>query len=407
MTQREDERERLSRRSGGSWNGRDAPLRILVLSWHPEDGALTAGGFRRATEVVARLSRRAQVVAVDRSPSMFARCLADESQSIEYWVPEFQGLRRLDLRPVRAIQWAIALFWLVTLGWRTHRRHTFHAVYVPTSEILPCVLAGALLAWLTGRPLILCNQNAEGIFLRRAVLALHNRAQAITTVSEALADSLSRAGVRPRIHVTRNGPTLAGRDQDWTTQRKVWDSIFIGRHTPEKGILDALSIWDRVVQGRPGSRLLLVGACSAAVGRRIEQRCRDSARLGGRVVRLGVVPEAEKLFHLRSSRVLIAPSRVEGWGFVPLEALACGVPVVCWDLPAYRESVPDGPGVRRIPVGDIEAFAEAVLELLAQAQENDRLAEWAIVSGARSCISWEDVATQEWQIIAGAVSEPL
>jgi len=45
----------------------------------------------------------------------------------------------------------------------------------------------------------------------------------------------------------------------------------------------------------------------------------------------------------RSAGVVVCPSTFEGFGLTPLEAIACGVPVVASDIPAHREFLGDAP----------------------------------------------------------------
>ncbi|MGE5762534.1 MAG: glycosyltransferase, partial [Mycobacterium leprae] len=55
-------------------------------------------------------------------------------------------------------------------------------------------------------------------------------------------------------------------------------------------------------------------------------------------------------------------SRAEGFGLPPLQALACGVPVVVSDLPVFREVL--GPFATYVPSGDPDALAAAVARAL-------------------------------------------
>ncbi|MDT7783563.1 MAG: hypothetical protein QOF58_1982, partial [Pseudonocardiales bacterium] len=52
-----------------------------------------------------------------------------------------------------------------------------------------------------------------------------------------------------------------------------------------------------------------------------------------------------------------------GFGLPVLEALACNVPVVCSDVPALRETA--GGHALHVPVGDVEALAEALAQAVA------------------------------------------
>lgn len=369
--------------------------RTLVLSWHPEEGYLTAGGFRRSREVIKRLASNTDVVVIDAAPSIY-RDVDSALSIVEYTLPSLGPIARLDARAARAVQWSVASAKLAWHGFREFRSRPYDALYVPTSELLVCSLPAVLLRLVTRRRLVMCNQNVEGIFARRFTLALHNRADAVTVVSEALGRALADEGVRTPIEVTRNGPPPTVERAPLPSRRvdNHWDGIFIGRHTTEKGVGDLLDIWSRVRAKRTGAKLILVGACAPETKRTLEARI-DAMNARGDIELAGVVSEREKFELLDSSRVLLAPSRVEGWGLVPLEALREGLPVVCWNLPAYRESLPESTQVVRIPVGDIDAFSRKVLEVL---DGEPASSQPTTLPPAR--YQWPDVAAREWEVIS-------
>lgn len=62
--------------------------------------------------------------------------------------------------------------------------------------------------------------------------------------------------------------------------------------------------------------------------------------------------------------LFIAPQRWEGFGLTPLEAMACGVPVVATDVGAFSEIVTDPTLGRVVEPGNIPALAEAAAEML-------------------------------------------
>jgi glycosyltransferase involved in cell wall biosynthesis len=62
------------------------------------------------------------------------------------------------------------------------------------------------------------------------------------------------------------------------------------------------------------------------------------------------------------SRVTVCPSRFEGFGLTPMEAIACGTPVVASDIPAHREFVRTA--ARLFPLDDDEALASAAARAL-------------------------------------------
>jgi phosphatidylinositol alpha-1,6-mannosyltransferase len=74
---------------------------------------------------------------------------------------------------------------------------------------------------------------------------------------------------------------------------------------------------------------------------RLEAKAR-SRGIHDRVVFAGFIPEAEKADHYRLADAFVMPGRGEGFGFVFLEALACGIPVLGSSLDGSREALRQG-----------------------------------------------------------------
>ena len=73
---------------------------------------------------------------------------------------------------------------------------------------------------------------------------------------------------------------------------------------------------------------------------------------------LAFVPLERLAMLLTAARVFAFPSRFEGFGLPPLEAMACGTPVVCTTGGALGEVV--GDAALAVPPGDREAFTWAL-----------------------------------------------
>jgi glycosyltransferase involved in cell wall biosynthesis len=88
---------------------------------------------------------------------------------------------------------------------------------------------------------------------------------------------------------------------------------------------------------------------------------------------------------------LACVSREEGFGFTPLEALAAGVPPVVSDLPVFAETL-GADAALRVPVGDAEALASALLRLERAPELRTRLVD---AGRARlRQLSWERAARE-------------
>ena len=100
----------------------------------------------------------------------------------------------------------------------------------------------------------------------------------------------------------------------------------------------------------------------------------------------GRVSDDELAAIYSGARALVFPSDDEGFGLPPVEALACGTPVVTTDIPVFREVL--GDRATFVDAGDLEG-------LLAAAQAATRPAP------APPSWSWADAAQATWRVYAG------
>ncbi|MCK8678811.1 glycosyltransferase [Streptomyces lichenis] len=142
--------------------------------------------------------------------------------------------------------------------------------------------------------------------------------------------------------------------------------VQLGRLVPRKGAGVSLAALGRL----PDTELLIVGGPPAD---RVDadpevRRLREAARLAGVADRVrftgGVAPDAVAPL-LRSADVVLCPADYEPFGIVPLEAMACGRPVVASAVGGQLDTVADPATGRLVPPRDPEALAAAVAALLA------------------------------------------
>jgi glycosyltransferase involved in cell wall biosynthesis len=109
-----------------------------------------------------------------------------------------------------------------------------------------------------------------------------------------------------------------------------------------------------------------------------------------RVIFTGWVPEEDKPALYSEARALVFPSLYEGFGLPPLEALACGTPVIAFNRGSLPEIVGDG-GLLLEP-GDVEGLAAAMEKLLNDDTLWGDLREKGLAQAAR--FSWEKTARE-------------
>lgn len=177
------------------------------------------------------------------------------------------------------------------------------------------------------------------------------QATRVACVSRAVADEVMRGfGVAAaKIELVPNGVdesfTPAGNEGDYV--------LFTGTLEPRKGVHDLLEAWRMLPAPRP--RLVLCG--DAGWKMRIAEEA--GVEVTGYVTR-------ERLRELyRGARAFVYPSRYEGFGIPPLEAMACGAPVIATRTGAIPEFA-EGAALLVEP-GDVRALAAALARLLGDA----------------------------------------
>ena len=236
-------------------------------------------------------------------------------------------------------------------------------------------------------------------FHRRGLRAAARRADLVLTVSDAAADEIvahSTIG-RDRIRVVPNGiapPLLDPAVRDRHLARLGLANrpfvLWIGSLEPRKGVgtlvaaMVRLRSRGRMASGSSDPVPLVLAGYAGWLGDEVVSRA-ELAALGTDLHQLGPVGE-EELWSLYSGAALFAfPSRHEGFGLPVVEAMSQGTPVVASDIPAIREVA--GGAARLVPVGDVDRWADALEELLADGGARDRMAIAGLARAGRYAIA--------------------
>ncbi|MCT9934659.1 glycosyltransferase family 4 protein [Planotetraspora sp. A-T 1434] len=112
------------------------------------------------------------------------------------------------------------------------------------------------------------------------------------------------------------------------------------------------------------------------------QQLIDSHGLRGHASLMGAVSPIEAAFAQAS--IVVSASDAESFGMTLVEAMRCGVPVVSTDCPlGPAEIIDDGADGRLVPVGDRQALAGALLDLIADEPARRRMGEAARIAARR------------------------
>jgi glycosyltransferase involved in cell wall biosynthesis len=139
---------------------------------------------------------------------------------------------------------------------------------------------------------------------------------------------------------------------------------FAGRFVEEKGFDYLFRAIPHVLEVYPDARFVYAGEPPVYEG--FHERCAtliDGYR--SHVAFVGLIRDREKLanfYHMCD--VFVLPSRSDCFPSTQIEAMLCGTPVVCTDIPGAREAVKATGAGTIVPAGDPEGLAEGIIRVL-------------------------------------------
>ena len=194
-----------------------------------------------------------------------------------------------------------------------------------------------------------------------------------------------------------------GEERDEVPERRQrFRLVTAGRLVPRKGVdlvIEALALL-------PDTELLIAGGQSLSEPDPERDRLLAVAtKVGvtGRVRLLGPVSRPAMPALFRSADAVVCMPWYEPFGLVPLEAMACGVPVISAAVGGALDTVLDGLTGRLVPPRDPTALAEAARDLLSDPKAGERYGR-AGAERARAHYSWCQVAEDTVAVYADVLA---
>ncbi len=214
-------------------------------------------------------------------------------------------------------------------------------------------------------------------------------------VAQGLVDELGLDPARVRampLGVTppEGGPSLAGRTAT---------ILFVGTlYRYKDGDAAIRAFAQSRAQLPAGARLVIVGKDHAGEAARLTALASSCGVADGVDVRGSVSgDELERLF--RTTGVLLMPSKGEGFGLPVAEAMGYGLPVIAADATALP-GVAGGAAIL-VPPGDVDGFAQALVDVLTDPERSRAMAERGLARAAE--LSWTAAAKR----LADAIDDVL
>ena len=261
---------------------------------------------------------------------------------------------------------------------------------------------------------IFTHQETHDVrFARRARKRLPimlGAASHIITPTKAIKDELTaRFNLDPvRITVTPEAPRnsffpMKREDTADVCQRLGIENdfiLFVGTIEPRKNVQTLVRAFERISrQSDHRSQLVLAGG-EGWLTDDFDRLVRASD-FRERIRLTGYLGDEELRALYSSCKVFVYPSLYEGFGLPPLEAMACGAPVVASRIAAHEETLKDK--ARLIEPMDESALAKAIVNLLEDERARDSLMKAGLAHVAN--FSWRKTAEITWEVYEGVFAE--
>lgn len=211
------------------------------------------------------------------------------------------------------------------------------------------------------------------------------------------ADSLNVIREAPsRVFLASSRDSAVGIRAKYGLQRPFF--LYSGTRSVRKNIRVLFEAFARCKEDIPHD-LVLTGGGGHVV---VEDRAEDTlAKYGlqGRVKVLGMIPQEDLIALYHEADTFVFPSRYEGFGLPPLEAMACGCPVICSNATALPEVVGDAALVFD-PV-NVAELAEHMRMMAGDSELRDRMRGLGHAQVAR--FSYQRAASEMIALLEGAI----
>lgn len=192
---------------------------------------------------------------------------------------------------------------------------------------------------------------------------IRSKADKIININSEVKNYLITKGFDP-LKIEINPP---GIDVEYLDNLKIgaktpkYNGVFLGRLNKSKGIFDLIEICNLIKQKYPKYKLAIIGSGSESVKKELTKKIKEKG-LSHNISLLGYLEDEKAFKIIKNADMFIFPSYEEGFGIVIAESIACGIPVLAWNLSVYDEVFENN--IFKFERGDLESLSSKAIDIL-------------------------------------------
>ena len=203
--------------------------------------------------------------------------------------------------------------------------------------------------------------------LRRATIVVGGSKNTIENMHRFYAPGID--AVRVPLAIKRPKADVASRARYGFTERDIL-LVTVGRLVQRKGVEQLIEMVQRLRTEQQPVHLLVVGSGPD------EEKLRMTAQshqVEDAIHFWGFVDEDEKIGLLHMADLYVSTSQHEGFGLVFLEAMACGLPIVCYDYGGQTDFLVDDQTGYMVALNDLDLFTQRCKQLIEQPERREQI----------------------------------
>ena len=154
---------------------------------------------------------------------------------------------------------------------------------------------------------------------------------------------------------------------------KIYDGCFFGRLHPQKGPLEMIEIWKKVINYKPNAKLAIIGNGTE------EKKIRDlifKYKMDRNVELKGYLFGENKNKVLLSSKIMVHPAIYDTGGMAVCQGMSYAIPAISFDLEGLKYTYPKG--MIKINCFNTNEFANKIIHLLNNKEEYEKYSKEAL-----------------------------